>query len=64
MSDAPNRLPLILGLLASLAVVGGGLAFALWPEPEPEPEEDATAEDTGMSRNETEAQMRTIGYVQ
>ena len=64
MSTAPDRLPLIFGLLVALAAVGGGLAWALWPADEPEPDPDATAEDTGQSRDETEAQMRTIGYVQ
>lgn len=64
MSASAPRLPLVVGLLAALALVGGGLAWALWPTPEPEPDEDAPAEDTGMSRDETEAQMRTIGYVQ
>ena len=33
-----------------------------WPEPEPEPENKPS--DTGLTREETEALMRKIGYVQ
>lgn len=63
MSAPPNRLPLILGAVALLAVGIGGAVWALQPEPEPEaPAEEP--DDSGLTRDETEAQMRTIGYVQ
>ena len=63
MTAAPsNRMPLLFGLTVALALVAAGAAWALWPEaPEPEPE---VAADTGLTRDETEDQMRTIGYVQ
>lgn len=63
MTAAPrNRLPLFVGLTLALGLVTAGGAWALWPEaPPPEPE---VASDTGLTRDQTEDQMRTIGYVQ
>lgn len=46
-------------LLAGLILSGLGV-YLLWPEPEPEPKPS----DTGLTREETEALMRKIGYVQ
>ncbi len=43
----------------ALALVGA-TAWALWPEPAPEPTVD---NDTGLTREQTEDMMRTIGYV-
>ena len=47
--------------LGLLLVVG--TAILLWPE-EPPPIEIENIDDTGMTRFETEALMREIGYVQ
>ena len=65
-ADRPSRLPLVLAGLLPLAVVGGGLAVALWPRPsDDEPLAGTTAgDDTGVSRSQTEERMRAIGYVQ
>ncbi len=53
---------LILGIVALLAAAGGAAAWYFWPEePEPESLED---KDTGLTRDQTEEMMRTIGYVQ
>ena len=57
--------PLLIAGAALLLTVGGGVAaWALWPEPEPEPEEVTEDKDTGLTRDQTEELMRTIGYVQ
>ena len=48
-----------------LASIAGGAAYALWPEEPEEPEvEEIFDRDTGMSRQQVEEMMRTIGYVQ
>ena len=60
---AERRQRLLRAALAAVLVVGvGGAAWWLQPEPEEEPVE--VKDDTGLTRDETEAQMRTIGYVQ
>ena len=48
-------------LLIGIVLSGLGVYF-FWPEPEPEPENKPS--DTGLTREETEALMRKIGYVQ
>jgi hypothetical protein len=48
-------------LLVGLVLSGLGV-YLLWPQPEPEPENKQS--DTGLTREETEALMRKIGYVQ
>lgn len=55
----PRRWMLIFGLLVGLGAAG----WALYPEPEVVPEPIAE-DDEGMTDEETEELMRTIGYVQ
>ena len=50
-------------IMTVVLIVGGATTAALWPEPEPD-EPEPVAEDTGMTRFQTEELMRTIGYVQ
>jgi hypothetical protein len=62
---AASKLVYIFGGLALVGSVGVG-ALLLWPEPPPPPEPEAAleADDAEPSRDETEAFMREIGYVQ
>lgn len=59
-----QRLPLLLATALVLALLGGAGAWLLWPEPPPPEEPAAEDKDTGLTRDETEELMRTIGYVQ
>ena len=52
----------ILLTIAVLAIGGGATAWTLWPEAEEE--ESFEDKDTGLTRDQTEDMMRTIGYVQ
>lgn len=62
---AASKSVYILGGLALVCGVGVG-AFLLWPDepPPPEPEAALEADDADPTRDETEAFMREIGYVQ
>lgn len=46
-----------------VAALGGVATFVLWPEPPPEAPA-APKGDTGMTNDQKEQMMRTIGYVQ
>jgi hypothetical protein len=61
---APKRplFPILAGAVVA-AALGGAAAFALWPEP-PVVKPDAPKGDTGMTDEQKEQMMRTIGYVQ
>lgn len=65
MSVTPSRRPLLVGAaLLALGLVGAAVAWLAWPEPPP-PEPEAVEDgDTGLTREQTEEMMRTIGYVQ
>jgi hypothetical protein len=52
----------ILLAIAVLAIGGSATAWTLWPDAEDEASfED---QDTGLTRDQTEDMMRSIGYVQ
>ena len=61
---APKR-PLFAVLAGALvvAMLIGVATFVLWPEPPPDVP-DAPKGDTGMTDEQKEQMMRTIGYVQ
>lgn len=59
------RTPMLIAGGFAVLLVAGGITWALWPEPPPPDEPDEVEDkDTGMTREETEELMRTIGYVQ
>ena len=53
---------LLLGVL--IVAVMSVVITLLWPEPEPEIVEEEPVQDTGLTRQQVEDQMRAIGYVQ
>lgn len=59
-----QRTPMLVAGALAVLLVAGGATWALWPEPPPPDEPEAADQDTGMTRDETEELMRTIGYVQ
>ena len=56
--------PLVVASILAVLVLGAVGAWLAWPDPPPPPTPDESADDTGMTRQQTEDLMRTIGYVQ
>ncbi len=56
--------PLIAASVLTVVVLGGVGAWLAWPDPPPPEPPEAAADDTGLTRQQTEDLMRTIGYVQ
>jgi len=50
--------------MLTLLVGLGAAGWMLFPEPEPPPEPVVVEDEEGMTDEETEELMRTIGYVQ
>ena len=59
-----SRRPLIVAAALTSGLIAGLVAWVAWPDPPPPEEEAAEDADSGLSRDETEEMMRTIGYVQ
>ncbi len=61
---ATSRKPMLIFGGLAVALVTGGVVWVAWPEPPPEEPPEPVVDDTGLTRDETEDLMRTIGYVQ
>lgn len=63
MPTANKKRTLVIAAVCAVIGVSAGVAVALWPK-DPPPKDETADDDTGMSRRQTEAMMREIGYVQ